>query len=408
MTQNFTEGVTSQGLVVLGYDDLLSTVQNQMNSIYSVDGDSINFGSETPDGQVTNILAQLGTDVRDLAQGVYNSFDPDKCQGSVQDSRYALNYLFRKGGSFTIQNIDVVVNQTVTLNGLDDKYNDVNATSYTVSDNTGAQWYLIDTVTKTPGTYSLPFRSQTYGSFQPAIGTITNQVTKVLGVVSVTNSVAATTLGVEQETDSQFRIRRDRSTSVKGQNSNDAMLGQLLALDGVTDADVFVNLPTAPDYDSNIPDYAVWTIVEGGANSDIADIIYQNSTGLPTYGNVEVDVPTHASQVFTTKFDRANPVSLYIQFDLKIVNSTGVINEDAIKNYIAENLKYSLNEDAETSKITIIASEAIANNGSGAYALNVEISTDGTTWTDFIQSASKKNKFVVDATRITINTESST
>ena len=408
MTQNFSEGVTSQGLEVMSYDDLLSYTQNQMTTIYSADGETINFGSETPDGQMTNIMAQLGTDSRELAQGVYNSFDPDKCQGSVQDSRYSLNYLFRKGGTFTVQNIDVTVNQTVTLNGLDANYNDVNATSYTVSDNTGSQWYLIDTATITAGTHSLPFRSQSYGIFQPAIGTITNQVTKVLGVVSVINSVAATSLGSEQESDVQFRIRRNRSTSVRGQNNNDAMLGQLLALDGVTDADVFVNLPTDPKYDSNIPDYAVWVIVEGGANSDIADVIYRNSTGLPTYGSVQVDVPTHGSQVFTTNFDRANPVSLYIQFDLKIINSTGVINEDGIKNYIVENLTYGLNEDAETSKVTTIASEAILANGGGAYALNVEISTDGTTWTDFIQSGSIQNKFVVDTTRIIINTESST
>lgn len=402
MTDSFSEGVTSNGLEVMSYDDILNYTQNSMNLIYATDGETINFDSETPDGQMTNILAQLGTDVRELAQGVYNSFDPDKCTGSVQDSRYALNYLFRNGGTFTIQNIDVTVNKTVTLQGLDGSYNDVNAASYTVSDNAGALWYLIDTTTLTAGTTSLPFRSQNYGSYQPAIGTITNQVTKVLGVTNVTNSVAATTLGVEQETDVQFRTRRNRSTAVQGQNNIDALLGQILALNGVTDATVFVNVPTADDYDTNLPDYAVWTIVEGGANSDIAEIIYQNSTGFPTYGTVSVDVPAVSGQVFNTKFDRANPVALYIRFDLRIVNSTGVQNIDGIKSYIAENLTYSLNEDAETSKITTIASEAILSNGGGAYALNVEISTDGTTWTDFIASSSIQNKFVVDATRITI------
>lgn len=409
MTQNFvTEGVTSNGLEVQSYDDILTSIQDGMNSIYAEDGETINFGSETPDGQVTNILAQLGTDVRELAQGVYNSFDPDKCSGSVQDSRYALNYLFRKGGTFTIQNINVTVNKTVTLQGLDGSYNDINAASYTVSDNAGSLWYLIDTSTITAGTTSLPFRSQNYGSFQPAIGTITNQVTKVLGVTGVTNSVAATTLGAAQESDLQFRVRRNRSTAVKGQNNIDALLGQILDLDGVTDATTFVNIPTTDDYDSNIPDYAVWTIVEGGANSDIAMAIYQNSTGFPTYGTVSVDVPAVSGQVFEVNFDRANPVALYIQFDLKVVNDTGVQNIDGIKSFIVENLTYGLNESAETSKITSVASEAIVANGGGAYALNVQISLDGTTWTDYIASASIQDKFVIDTTRITINVESST
>lgn len=403
MTQNFSEGVTSNGLEVMSYDDILNYTQTSLNQIYAQDGETINFDSETPDGQATNILAQLGTDVRELAQGVYNSFDPDKCSGSVQDSRYALNYLFRKGGTFTIQNIDVTVNRTVTLQGLDGSYNDLNAASYTVSDDTGALWYLIDSVTLTEGTTSLPFRSQNYGSYQPSIGTITNQVTKVLGVTGVINSVAPTTLGVNQETDLQFMLRRNRSTAVRGQNNLDAMLGQILALDGVTDATIFVNIPNTPTYNTNLPDYAVWVIVEGGANSDIADVIYSNSTGLPTYGSINVDVPAVSGQVFSTSFDRANPVSLYIRFDFKLTVDQDATNTEGIIEYIVENLTYALDENAETSKITEIASQAILANGGGGYALNVEVSTDSITWTDYIPSASIQNKFVVDSTRISVN-----
>lgn len=407
MTQNFNEGITSEGLEVMSYDNILQFAQDYLNSIYAQDGDSINFDSSTPDGQATNIAAQLGTDARELATGVYNSFDPDKCTGSVMDSRYSLNYLFRKGGTFTVQNIDVTVNRTVSLQGLDGSYNDVNAASYTVSDDAGNLWYLIDSATITAGTTSLPFRSKNYGSYQPVIGTITNQVTKVLGVTSVTNSVAPTTLGVEQETDPQFNLRRNRSTSVRGQNSNDAMLGQILELDGVSDADTFINIPGEDDYDSNLPDYSVWVIVEGGANSDIAEVIYQNYTGLVMYQSgtldVSVDVPSISTQVFNVKFNRANPIPLYIRFTYQPApGSTGIYNEDGIKEYIAENLLFTLNEAAETSKVTNIASEAINANGGGGYALDVEISTDGTTYTDYIPSASRQNKFVVDTTRITI------
>ena len=411
MAQNFTsEGVTSQGLQVLSYDDILSNLQSSLNEIYAPDGDAINFNSETPDGQMTNILAQLGADVRELAQGVYNSFDPDKCSGAVQDSRYALNYIHREGGTFTIQNIDVTVFQTVTLTGLDSNYNDLNAASYTVSDDAGNLWYLIDTVTLTTGTTSLAFRSQNYGAYQTVIGTITNQVTKVLGVSAVTNSVAPTQLGADQETDSQFRIRRNRSTAVRGQNNYDAMLGQILELDGVTDATVWVNNTSSTD-STGTPAYNVWVIVEGGANDDIADVIYQNSAGLATYGYsgggivpVSVNVLAVSQQVFAVQFNRANPVPLYIQFDLKVVTSSGLINVTAIKKKIAEDLTYGLNEDAETSKITDIASQAILSVGGGAYALNVEISTDGVTYTDYIASASLMDKFVVDTTRITVTT----
>ena len=396
------EGVNSNGLQVKSYDEILNDVQSNLNTIYAIDGDLINFGSETPDGQFTNILAQIGIDVRELTLGVYNSFDPDKCTGVVQDSRYALNYISRKGGSYTVQNISITVNKTVTLQGLDADYNDPNAASYTVSDNAGNLWYLIDTTTLTAGTTSLPFRAQNLGLVQPTVGTITNQVTKVIGVTGVINSVAPTTLGEEQESDAEFRIRRDRSTATNGQNNYDAMTGQLLELDGVTDVQVHVNNTSTTD-STGTNAYTVWVIAEGGANSDIANVIYQNSTGLPTRGSISVDVPSISGQVFSTSFDRVNPVSLYVQFDLKNTNTNVNVSEDAIKQYIADNLTFSLGEPAETSYVTEISSAALTNVGSGLYALNVEVSTDGTTWTDYIASSSLKDKFVVDTTRIIIN-----
>jgi hypothetical protein len=398
-----TEGISAGGLTLKDYNTLRNELQTGLIQTYAQDGDTINLGSETPDGQMTNIFTQAGTDIRELYQEVYNSFDPSKCSGVVQDSRFQLNYLTRRGGTFTIQNIDVTVNKTVTLNGLDADYDSLDAASYTVSDDAGNLWYLIDTTTILAGTHSLPFRSQTLGLVQPTIGTITNQVTKVLGVTSIINSVAPTTLGEDQETDAEFRIRRERSTAIRGQNNKDAMLGQILSLNTVSDADIWVNNTNSTD-ETGTAANTVWVIVEGGANSDIAEIIYTYSDGMNTRGSVTVDVPAISGQIFTTHFDRPTPVPLYIQFDFKLTVEIEQVDIEAITEYIANNLIYSLNEDAETSKITNVASEAIAANGGGGFALNVEISLNNTTWTDFIASSSRANKFVTDTTRITINT----
>ena len=395
------EGITETGLQLNGYNTLQTDLENDLNTIYAPD-DTINFGSETPDGQFVNIITQMGTDIRELLQEVYNSFDPDKWSGVVQDSRYALNYITRNGGTFTIQNIDITANQAVTLQGLDSNYNETDAAAYTVSDNAGNLWYLIDTTTLQPGTKSLPFRSKNIGLVQPVIGTITTQVTTVLGVVSVNNSVAPTTLGTEQETDAQFRVRRSRSTERKGQNNIDAMLSQLLDLEGVSDATTWVNNTNETDSTGTLGGQ-VWVIVEGGANSDIADTIYTNSCGRGMRGAVEVEVPAVSGQIFKVKFDRPTPVPLYIKFDFQLTVEQDATDTDGIKSNIAENLTYGLNEDAETSKPTCIAKDAIAANGGGGYALNLQISADGSSWVDYIPSASRANKFVVDATRITIN-----
>lgn len=394
--------LNADGLQLKDYNTIQSELITGYNGIYATDGDLINFDSETPDGQLINIFAQAMSDIREVIREVYNSFDSEKCTGVIQDSRYALNYLTRKGATFTIQNIDITVNQTVTLNGLDDNYADINATSYTVSDDAGNLWYLIDTTTLTSGTTSLPFRSKNYGAFQSTTGTIKNQVTIVLGVTAVNNSVAATTLGEEQETDLEFMLRRDRSTAIRGQNNTDSMLGQLLEIEGVTDADVWDNYTNTTDSTGTAAN-TVWAIVDGGANTVIADIIYANAGNTNFRGAVTVNVTSSGGQTFPVKFDRPNPIALYIRFDFKLLVEQNAVDLNAIKQYIANNLKYALDEDAETSKPTTVASDAIVANGGGGYALNLEISLDGNTWTDFIASASRKNKFVVDSGIITIN-----
>ena len=408
----------NNGLTLASYDEVLSDVQNQLNQIYAENGETINFGSETPDGQFTNILAQIGNDARQLALEIYNSFNPDSCVGTVQDERYALNYITRKGGTYTVQNIAITCNQTVTLQGLDGNYYNPDATSYTVSDDAGNMWYLIDTTTIYSGTTSLAFRSQNMGFVQPTLGTITNQVTKVLGVTNVINSVAPTTYGEDQESDAEFRIRRNRSTQIYGQNNYDAMTAQILQIDGVTDAKIFVNDTSSTNTDvtgdllEGVPAYNIWVIVEGGgSNEDIANAIYQNSAGLASYGYtngsdityITENTISNSQQPFTVKFNRAKSVPLYIQFDVKVTEVGFNLNVDNIKNYIATNLIYKLNQSAETSAITEIAAQALLQYSSAIYALNVEISTDGVTWTDFIPSASWMNKFVVDASDITIN-----
>ena len=394
--------LTYTGLQTKDNTVLVTEIQNNLQTIYGANGEQINFNSNTPDGNFTEVISELGTVMRELITEVYNSCDPSKCSGAVQDSRYQINYLFRKAGTFTRQNIDITVDKTVTLEGLDDAYNDENGSAYAVSDDAGNIWYLIDTTTLYAGTTSCPFRAKNIGEVIPTIGTITNQVTIVQGVVSVINSIGYTVLGENQESDEEFRIRREQSVSNSSINNEDAIKGQILALDGVTECTVHVNKTNTTDTTGTLPHY-IWCIVGGGANSDIANVIYSNLGGAGTRGSVSIPITTTSMQTYNVNFDRPTLVPLYIQFDLQPVVDLGEINLSDIKQYIADNLIYSIGEDAETSKVTNICTEAINNDGGGAYALNVEISTDGTNWEDFIQSTSIANRFITDTSRITIN-----
>ena len=93
---------------------------------------------------------------------------------------------------------------------------------------------------------------------------------------------------------------------------------------------------------------------------------------------------------------------IYIRFNIKRTKTGTVFNQIAIKNYIADNLDFSINADAETSLITSVCIDAISNTSGGGVPLNVEISLDNITFVDFIQSTSLQNKFNINVNKITI------
>lgn len=392
----------ASGLSLKSYNDIKADLEAGYKRIY---GDDVDLNSNTADGQTIGIFAQACADVRELIREVYNSGSPTYCRGTVQDVRYAINYLKRKGGTFTIVPMTLTISSTVTLQGLDANYNDVTASAYGASDNSGNRYFLIDTVTLLPGENTVPFRAQNIGAVLPTVGTITNPIEIVKGVDKVINDTAPTSIGVDQETDDLFSLRRQRSPENRAQNNIDAMRAQLLALDGVSDAYVYdhdyENYPDSVDADGILPHY-IWPIVEGGSNADIAVVLYANCGAAGMKGEVEVPTVTASGRSFLTRFDRSEAQPLYIRFDLQEVVANTEFDIEGIKQYIADNLIYSINEYAETSKVTEVAKLAVESVGGNAVAINVEISSNGEDWVDFIFAPSKKSVFTVDTSRIEI------
>lgn len=365
------------GLKTKDYNTLLEETQTNISNIYSPSGEEINFDSSSPDGQITNILTEMGVIVRDIITETYNSCSPSNCSGTVQDIRYQINYLFRKGGTFTIQPIKITADRTVTLQGLDAQYNDVNASSYTVSDDNGNLWFLIDTTTIFAGETTLQFRAKNLGQVIPTIGTITNQNTIIAGVTRVINDVGYTSLGEEQETDEEFRIRREQSVSQASQNNVDTIIGKLLQLDGVTDVNTWVNDSDTVD-ETGTNGHTLWTVVNGGANSDIADVLYAEIGGAETRGDVEVIRYSQSKQPLTMRFDRPNAVPLYAKFNIRTTGDVNDLNLTQIKETLVNQVSFKIGKDVSTSNIANGVICAVQTNGGGnsAYATDVKIASD--------------------------------
>ena len=69
---------------------LTELIQDKEKAIKGIYGEDVILESNSPDGQLISITAQAGVDIRERIVDVYNSFDPDKCYGTIQDSRYKI------------------------------------------------------------------------------------------------------------------------------------------------------------------------------------------------------------------------------------------------------------------------------------------------------------------------------
>lgn len=391
--------VTSAGLTIQNLNDIIASLEVGFRAIYGAD---INIDSNSPDGQMLNLIAQAKIDVLEVVKQVYNNFDPDQAQGVVLDQRVAINNIRRQGGTYTLQSINITVDRNLTLQGLDADVNDPDGVGYTVSDDAGNQFILTDTTDLTSGTTSLTFRAKENGAVETTPNTITNPVTIILGVTAINNPTGALEVGKNQETDSQLRLRRQRSPANSSNGYLNGLQGFLFDLDGVTDCKVYENDTSITDSDG-IPGHAIWAIIEGGADSEIADVIYTRKTaGCNMKGDTTYSITNPAGQIVAIKFDRPNSAELYIKFNIQPTISGQIIDTVAIADYLAENLTYTIGQTADSSDINIFAKAAIASTGASAVPLAILVSDDDISYVDYLETTTKDDKWIVDAERITI------
>lgn len=391
------DSLDATGLQVATLTELIAQLTTGYMAIYGAD---INVDQNSSDGQLINIEAQMAEDLRELLLMINSGFDPDQAIGVILDQRVAINNITRAGGTYTTIAIDLTVSQTVTLAGLDAQFNNVNGTGYTVSDDAGNQYILIDTTTLTAGTTTLDFRAAQLGAIVPVSGTITNPVTIVLGVTNINNASGPLVIGQNQETDAQLRVRRQQSVALASNGYLNGLLGTILNLTGVTGAALYENVTNATD-GNGIPAHGIWLVADGGANTDIGNAIYNKiSYGANMKGSVSVPITTPSGQVFNALFDRPTSVPLYIKFNIQ--HTTGsAFNQAAIKTYMVANMTYGIGQYADQASLTILASAAIAATGGGGVPNEVLVSLDGVTYVDYLASALGA-EFTLSTTHIAI------
>lgn len=380
------------GIVTQDLEDIRNDITAQMQAIYGAD---INIEQNSPDGQFINILAQAKKDILDLCVQYYNNCNTEMVVGIPQQILYQLNGLTIKSYTYSRVYVNVTVNQSVNLQGLDGDIDNPEGTGYTVSDSNGNRWILATSQTLNAGTHLLDFRAADLGGITALPNTITIMETIIAGVQSVTNPANNYETGATGETESEFRQRRNISTSMPAQGFEDATEAQLLTLKDVKQARVYSNRTGSTV--NTIPANTVWVIVEGGNPNEIGNVIYNNiPPGIPMKGSQTETIERPNGSTDTVKYDLPSAVDLYIQMNIKQLS--GAIDEDYVKEQLASTT-FTIGESAEAVNISTIVKNIISESGT---PYDVEVSTDGVTYSEIVTPSALNEFFRILTTNVTI------
>lgn len=275
--------LSSQGLTTATRAELVAFYTAAYQSIY---GRDINLASDTPDGQWMNLFIQSVLDLQDIVMQIYNTFDPDNAIGVILDQRVAINGIQRQGGTYTTTNVTLVTSQSINLYGLDQDVEPV----YTVSDAAGNQWQLITSqLGVTAGTHVYLFQAAHPGQILTVPNTITVPVSVVLGVTSINNPTTYATLGVNEESDFNLKIRRAQSVALRSQGYLQGLLAALLNINGISSAFIYENNTDGEDvsFSPPFPGHSIWVVVAGVAAPDLS--LAWNASATYGYGDIASD-----------------------------------------------------------------------------------------------------------------------
>jgi len=404
--QNLSNFIDENGLTTQTLNEIITENTDEFKQIF---GEDVVVDSNSPDGQLINIMSKIQIDILELATSIYNNLDPDVAIGRALDRVVALNGIQRKGATYATQTISITADRQLTLEGLDGEIDNPDGVGFTVRDDAQNEFILANTtIFATAGTQDLIFRAKNLGIVNTTPNTITIPSTVVLGVVGINNTSGILIQGTDEESDFALRHRRQYSYAINSIGGVDAIYSRLLNNPDIQNVIILEHdAETADinDIDANgIPKGSIWVIVVGGNNEDIAKIIYNTKPpGTGTKGDVEITIINSQNLPRLIKFDRPVQQLLYIKFDIKRTKPNQSFDEVGIKQYIADNSQYNLNDIAETALLNSIILQAINQTSGGGVPVNIQVSLDNITFVSFLEPTSPRNLWSVNINNISIS-----
>lgn len=382
---------TPSGIQVQTFQEIYDELAAGYRGIY---GEDINLDPDSPDGQRVAIEAQARLDLQSFGALLYQQIDPDFALGQRLNSLIKLSGITRRPATRSQVDVTLTTDRPLTL-----------PADYAVEDDLGQAWTTLSTVDALAGANTVTLFAENFGAVEADAGTVTEPVTFVIGVLSVTNPTAAT-VGQDEETDEQLRIRRNRSLENPATSTVGSLFTILGNLGNVTDLSIYENDQDTTDTERDIPPHTLWIVIEGGSVDEIAETIAKNKTGgTGLKGDVDgVYVETlerpngdEYDIIHVMRFDRPTEIPLYINLTATRKNASESVNIDLIKETLAART-FAINKNAIASDLYSTVYQA----GTNFVATDLEISIDDVTYTDGRIESDADQKFTISEANITV------
>lgn len=288
--------------------DRLAEIKGDARAIF---GQDIDLSSDTMDGQHISLFAEAISDIDELAELVWMSFDPDLAFGNSLSRLVKINGIERSQGAYSIVNLTVTGTPLVLI----PKGSSVSNASGTVEVYTTEDVRIDET-----GTAIVEAMPESMGAISASADTLTVIKSPLFGWSSVTNADSMVT-GKLRETDQQLRERRRGSVSKGNRNMTEALWAKLSDLSGVIEVSVLENATQYTD-SRGLPPHSIHVVISGGDEAQIAETIWASKTGgTLVAGTEEYIIIDEVGNEQVMKFSR--PVDVTIKVAVYITPLSG-------------------------------------------------------------------------------------
>lgn len=395
---------SANGIIAPDLTDVLAGVQADQKTAL---GPELSPELSTPQGQLAMTQTAIIGDKNDQLLALSNMINPDFSAGRWQDGIGRIYFLERKPATGT-KVTALCGGIPGTLIPAGSQTQDANGYIY-VSDS--------DATIGPTGTVEVVFTNTTVGPIECSIGALNSIYKNVPGWSDISNA-AAGSLGRDTESRAAFEFRRRQSVAANAQHTDGALLGSILALDGVLDAYVLSNntavAKTLGSTNVDLPVGTAYIAVYGGNNDEIVAAIHDKinpscATECPasTTNQTIYDTVNYTSNYPAYQYFWTVPAILPIYFQVTIENNNYLPN--TISSGVKTTIVGAFNGD-DGGTVARIGSRLTAGRYYGpvqaidqqnVIITSIQMSTDGTTWVNTIDIGVDQFP-TLDASNITV------